>query len=59
MIEQNGGTFIDHCLDDFVTVGKPDSEECASNLKIMYETCTPVEDKSEGPATVLPFLGIV
>ena len=63
MMEQNGATFVDHYLDDFVTVGKPGSEECASNLKIMHETCnnsgTPVEeDKSEGPATVLPFLGI-
>ena len=50
-------------MDDFVTVGKPGSEECASNLKIMHETCsnsgtTVEEDKSEGPATVLPFLGI-
>lgn len=63
MMEQNGAMFIDHYLDDFVTVGKPDSEECASNLKIMHETCnnsgTPVEeDKSEGPATLLPFPGI-
>ena len=60
MMEQKGATFVDHYLDDFITVGKPGSEECASNLKIMHETCnnsgTPVEeDKSEGPATVLPF----
>ena len=63
MMEQNGGTFVNHYLDDFVTVGKPGLEQCASNLKIMQETCnnsgTPVEDKSESPATVLPFLGIV
>ncbi len=63
MMVQNGATFVDHYLDDFVTVGKPGSAECASNLKIMYEICnnsdTPIEeDKSEGLATVLLFLGI-
>ena len=63
MMVRNGLTFVDHYLDDFVTVGKPGSEECANNMRIMHETCinsgTPIEeDKSEGPTTVLPFLGI-
>ena len=49
LMELNGATFIDHYLDDFVTVGKPGSDECAGNLK---ETCndlgTPIEeDKPE------------
>lgn len=35
IMEQNGATFVDHYLDDFVTVGKPGLEECASNLKIV------------------------
>ncbi len=39
MMVQNGTTFVDHYLDDLVTVGKPGSAECASNLKIMHETC--------------------
>jgi hypothetical protein len=42
---------------------KPGSEECSNNLAIIRNTCsitgTPIEeDKVEGPATTLPFLGI-
>ena len=43
--------------------GPPNSDECASNARIMLHTCNiagaPVEEeKSEGPATTIPFLGI-
>ena len=63
MMIQKGATFVDHYVDDFITVGAPRSNECANNAKIMHFTCemagTPVEEeKSEGPATTLPFLGI-
>lgn len=54
---------MDHYIDDFITVGRPGSMECANNTRIMLQVCeeagAPVEeDKSEGPATTLPFLGI-
>ena len=60
---QNGATFIDHYVDDFITVGAPGSDECARNASTMHQTCAvagaPVEErKSEGPATRLTFLGI-
>ena len=63
MMIQNGATFVDHYVDDFITVGAPKSSECADNFRIMHYTCdtagAPVEEqKSEGPATTLPFLGI-
>ena len=50
-------------IDDFITMGAPRSNECANNVRIMHHTCdtagAPVEEeKSEGPATTLPFLGI-
>jgi len=52
-----------HYVDDFITVGKPDSPECGSNMSIMWHTCQETgtsveEDKCEGPATIIPFLGI-
>lgn len=54
---------MDHYVDDFITVGRPGSGECSNNTRIMLqvfeELGAPVEeDKSEGPATTLPFLGI-
>ena len=63
IIQQKGVNHIFHYADDFITVGRPGSEECSVNLTIMRDTCritgTPVEeDKLEGPATVIPFLGI-
>lgn len=53
-----------HYIDDFLTVGKPDSEECNSNLETMLSTCEhlgmPLKaEKILGPTPALPFLGIV
>ena len=41
---------------DFITLGRPGSDECASNLVTCFQICsdpgTPIEvDKCEGPAT--------
>ena len=63
MMASRGVSFVDHYIDDFITAGRPTSTECHNNLQIMLETCgstgTPVEpDKTEGPSTVLVFLGI-
>ena len=63
MMVQNKASFVDHYVDDFITVGSPGTTECAENVRIMHHTCeiagAPIEEgKSEGPATSLPFLGI-
>ena len=60
----NGTSFVDHYLDDYITLGPPDSSVCHKNLDIMLETCTQVgfavnPSKVKGPATVLEFLGII
>ena len=44
-------------------MGRPGTNECSDNTRIMHQVCeqagAPVEeDKMEGPATTLPFLGI-
>ena len=63
MMRENGITFVEHYIDDFITVGKPKARECAMNAEIMHSKCqksdTPIEvEKSEGPSTVITFLGI-
>ena len=50
-------------VDDFITLGRPGSDECATNLATCLQICNdlgaPIEsDKCEGPATCLLFLGI-
>ena len=62
-MQQKGIQFLFHYLDDFITIGRPRSPECAQNLHIMEQCCsltgTPLErEKIEGPATCLPILGI-
>ena len=52
-----------HYLDDFLLIGPPDSPECAEALQTLLALCKelgiPVaEEKTEGPATILIFLGI-
>ena len=57
-------SWVAHYLDDFVTVGPPESPECQTKLKIMLATCQRVgvgvpvaQEKCAGPAAVLVFLG--
>ena len=62
-VEQLGVSWVGHYIDDFVTVGSPGSGECSRNLGILKETCTRLgmpleEEKEEGPATEITFLGI-
>ena len=62
VIKRRGVQFIAHYLDDYITVGKPASSECADNLQVVLQCCQelgfPVaEDKCEGPKTCLTFLG--
>ena len=51
-------------LDDFITCGLPDSDECGLNLQLLLDICRmlgiPIaEEKLEGPTTLLVFLGIL
>ena len=63
IMERMGAQWVAHYIDDFITIGAPDSPECQENAAIMHSACDrvgfPVEpEKDEGPATTLPFLGI-
>ena len=63
IIRQRGVQDIFHYVDDFIIVGKPDSDQCAlalaTTLEIFSDLGVPAEpDKCEGPATTLPILGI-
>ena len=63
IMERKGVENVFHYLDDFITVGPPDSSQCQSNLSGIIQTCkltgTPLEvEKCEGPATIITFLGM-
>ena len=60
---KRGITWVDHYLDDFITVGQPHSHECQHNMETALEVCEelgpPVaSEKVDGPATCLDVLGI-
>ena len=60
---RKGVRLLFHYIDDFITIGAPDSEECAHNVATMNAVCNetgiPIEqEKNEGPATHITFLGI-
>jgi len=64
ILRKNGATWLEHYIDDFLTMGNPRSEECAKNLALIKSWCSwlglPLkEEKEVGPTTVLEFLGII
>ena len=64
IIRERGVHHIAHYLDDFVVLGSPASSECADSLATMTRACADLgvplaEEKSEGPASVITFLGIL
>ena len=64
ILEQNGVQPIMHYLDDFLTLGPPDSPICSHNLNTITEVCQKLGvplalEKVEGPSQTLTFLGIV
>jgi len=63
VIESHGVQHIMHYLDDYLLLGPPKSCECQRALETILTCClnmgVPVADhKTEGPSTVLVFLGI-
>ena len=63
VMEQRGVSFVIHYLDDFLTCGAPDSDECDRNFQVMLQIFNELGvpyalAKCEGPTTVLIFLGI-
>ena len=54
---------MDHYLDDFITIGPPNSDVCQQNLWTISAVCESLEvplavDKTEGPTSCLTYLGI-
>ena len=64
ILENQGVSFVLHYLDDFLTVGQPESPECQHNLQTIIQICqflnVPLAlEKVGGPATSLEFLSIL
>ena len=63
ILYNKGVTYVLHYLDDYFTVGGPDSAECKHNLDIIIHNCKVLGiplaiDKVMGPVTTIEFLGI-
>ena len=63
-MQLRGVTNVIHYLDDYFSVGKPKTQECENNLKIMLEVCNELgmkvnPDKVIMPSTCIEFLGII
>ena len=59
-----GEVFMAFYLDDFITCGAADSDECQHHLQILLDICKHLEipiaeEKVEGPAACLVFLGLI
>ena len=64
IFQQQGVTYVIHYLDDFLTVGSPNSNECQKNLETIFAVSKALgvplaADKVAGPSPALEFLGIV
>ena len=62
-LKAQGVRYVEHYLDDFITVGSPESHECSYNCSMIDSTLDKLglpaaKDKSEGPTSNLDFLGI-
>ena len=63
IIKQHGVEWVWHYLDDFITIGPPETTKCAAALNIMLALSDLlgiplVTDKIKGPACIITFLGI-
>ena len=58
-----GIRYVDHYLDDWITIGSPGSSKCEKKCTLMAAIfdrleCSLVQEKTEGPTTCLEYLGI-
>ena len=63
-IARRGVELIYHYLDDFITLGPPDSDICMRNLQLIEKECEELgvplaPEKREGPSAIIVFLGIL
>lgn len=64
ILRHHGVSFLLHYLDDYLTMGPPQTQICQHNLRLLTEVCTMLGiplalEKVEGPSTILEFLGIL
>ena len=64
IMEHAGVSYLIHYLDDYLTMGPPQSTVCQQNLNIFISLCSELDvplaaEKLEGPSTSLSFLGII
>ena len=60
----HGVSFLLHYLDDYLTMGPPQTQICHHNLRLLTEICAMLGiplalEKVEGPSTILEFYGIL
>ena len=63
ILERRGVSHVAHYLDDYVTLGAPESGECLANHQTIFQVCQELgiplaPHKTVGPTTCLIFLGI-
>ena len=63
IMQQKGASHVFHYIDDYITMGAPESTECLVNNTIMHKVCDEIglpsePEKDEGPSTSLAFTGI-
>ena len=64
ILQEQGVTYVIHYLDDFLTIGSPNSDECQKNLETMFMVSNALGiplavEKVAGPSLALEFLGIM
>ena len=64
ILQEQGVSFIIHYLDDFLTIGPPNSTICYHNLNAIIRLCkvlgVPLAvEKVSGPSTTIEFLGVI
>ena len=64
LLKEAPACFIQHYLDDFLILGKPDSDNCLNGLNRCISVCQQLgvplaEEKTEGPSSCITYLGFV
>ena len=63
IMQRRGASYVFHYIDDYITMGAPESCKCEENNTIMHQVCAdiglpPEPEKDEGPTTTIVFTGI-